>query len=416
MTAKIYHADIYGTRANKYNTLLNSDLQNIDWQEIEPNVPFYLFRPQAQELRTEYEMGWSIRDIFPVNVLGFQTHRDQFAIDFDENVLHARIADFYNKNLSDDELRSRFSLGTWEVGKARNKLRAENNWQSALTRCNYRPFDIRYYFAHSSVVDRVRPELIRSMINQQNLALNVPRQTKADTWLHAMVSRLPTPAIFVEIKDGSSVFPLWLYPENGTLETAEERRPNLNPIFISSLLELMGEIPSPEAIFYYAYAVFHALTYRERYAPFLKIDFPRLPLPANAESFHNLAILGAKLVSLHLLEAPELSKHGINFPVGGDHIVKKMRIADRYLPPALGNSGRVRLNDTEYFDNVPPEAWEFRVGGYQPAFKWLDDRVGRALTQDDITHYRQMIAAMRETSALLPAVDSAFLALLEDNS
>ena len=73
----------------------------------------------------------------------------------------------------------------------------------------------------------------------------------------------------------------------------------------------------------------------------------------------------------------------------------------------------MRLNETEFFDNVPPEAWEFRVGGYQPAFKWLDDRVDRALTQSDITHYRRMIAAMRETVALLPAVDAAFHALLE---
>ena len=176
--------------------------------------------------------------------------------------------------------------------------------------------------------------------------------------------------------------------------------------------EHLGETPTPEDIFHYAYAVFHAPTYRSRYAAFLKTDFPRLPLPPDAATFHALAALGEKLVALHLLEDPGLAKHGIDFPIGGDHVVKKMRGADRYAPPAGDTPGRVRLNDAEYFENVPQEAWEFRVGGYQPAAKWLDDRAGRALTEEDITHYRRMIAAMRETAALLPQVDAAFLPLL----
>lgn len=167
----------------------------------------------------------------------------------------------------------------------------------------------------------------------------------------------------------------------------------------------------------YAYAVFHAPTYRTRYAAFLKTDFPRLPLPPDAETFHALAALGAKLTALHLLEAPELNAHGIGFPEPGSHMVKKMKTAARYVPPAPdGAPGRVKLNDAEYFENVPPEAWEFRVGGYQPAAKWLEDRAERALTEDDITHYRRMIAAMRETAALLPEVDAAFSVLLAKNT
>jgi predicted helicase len=217
----------------------------------------------------------------------------------------------------------------------------------------------------------------------------------------------------VSVYDGSYVFPLWLYPDENSLEAGEERRPNLNPAFVRELTERVGEMPTPEAIFHYAYAVFHAPTYRERYAPFLKIDFPRLPLPADADTFHELAALGAKLVALHLLEAPELQPTGIAFPVSGDHLVEKRNAAKRYLPPTPdGQPGRICLNATEYFDNVPPEAWEFRVGGYQPAYKWLDDRAGRHLTEEDIAHYRKMLAAMRETVALLPAVDAAFRRML----
>ena len=122
---------------------------------------------------------------------------------------------------------------------------------------------------------------------------------------------------------------------------------------------------------------------------------------------------------LHLLEAPSLQRHGIGYPVVGDHHVVKMRPIDRYQLPTLldDNSrndgkaltGRVRLNDKEYFENVPLSAWEFRIGGYQPATKWLDDRAERTLTEADIQHYQRMIAALRDTALLLPDVDAAFL-------
>lgn len=201
-----------------------------------------------------------------------------------------------------------------------------------------------------------------------------------------------------------------------------KREANLNPQFVVEVQEHIGEEPMPEDIFHYAYAILHAPTYRRRYTAFLKTDFPRLPLPPDAETFRALAALGAKLVALHLLEDPGLQLHGIAFPVGGDHVVKKMLASERYVPapPELGaggpSSGRVRLNDTEYFDNVPPEAWEFRVGGYQPAFKWLDDRAGRALTEVEITYYRRALAAVRETAALLPQVDEVFGELLGRNA
>ncbi len=216
------------------------------------------------------------------------------------------------------------------------------------------------------------------------------------------------------MKEGNFAFPLWLYPKEGSLEAHEERRANLNPAFVAALAERVGTAPTPEDVFHYAYAVFHAPTYRTRYAPFLKIDFPRLPLPPDADTFHELATLGAKLVALHLLELPALTPTGIAYPVGGDHVVEKRNVAKRYVPPTPdGKPGRVWLNAVEYFDNVPPEAWEFRVGGYQPAFKWLDDRAGRVLTEAEITHYRKMLAALRETAALLPSVDAVFARMLD---
>ncbi len=147
----------------------------------------------------------------------------------------------------------------------------------------------------------------------------------------------------------------------------------------------------------------------------MKIDFPRVPLPHDAASFQAAAAVGARLVALHLLEDPALSRHGIRFPVAGDHRVKQMKPAQRYQPPTPADApGRVWLNEREYFDNVSPDAWAFRVGGYQPAAKWLEDRVDSCLTEDDITYYRKMLAALRETVALFPAADAAFARIIGD--
>jgi len=237
-----------------------------------------------------------------------------------------------------------------------------------------------------------------------------------DKYTHFLVANVPIiDRVFYSNRGAASVFPLWRYPTETESAIGMEREANLAPKFVSEVAERISDTPTPEDIFHYAYAVFHAPTYRTRYAAFLKTDFPRLPLPPDGETFHALAELGAKLTALHLLEDPALQQHGIGFPVPGSHTVKKMRTAERYIPPVDGKPGHVKLNDEEYFDNVPPEAWEFRVGGYQPAAKWLEDRAGRALTSDDIAHYRRMIAAMRETAARLPQVDAAFLTLLAKN-
>jgi REP element-mobilizing transposase RayT len=156
----------------------------------------------------------------------------------------------------------------------------------------------------------------------------------------------------------------------------------------------------PEDIFDYMYAVFHSPTYRSRYAEFLKIDFPRLPLTSKLELFRELCALGEELVGLHLMEkhAPIFTK----YPVAGDNRVEKVR----YTEPGQGApTGRVWINKEQYFDNVPPEVWEFHIGGYQVCEKWLKDRKGRQLSYDDLTHYQHIVSALAETIRIMAEID-----------
>ena len=155
---------------------------------------------------------------------------------------------------------------------------------------------------------------------------------------------------------------------------------------------------TPEDIFHYAYAVFHSPGYRSRYAEFLKIDFPRLPLTGNLELFRALARLGGELTALHLLESPKLDKPITEFIGGRNPEVEKVswsnehRVAwTRRRPPA--SSG------------VREDVWSFHIGGYQVCEKWLKDRKGRTLSKDDIAHYQKIVVALAETIRLMKEID-----------
>ncbi|MBI1879280.1 MAG: DNA methyltransferase, partial [Chloroflexi bacterium] len=429
--ANVYHADMWGIRTQKYEQLFEQGVELTHWEQMNPQSPFYLFTLQNVDLLAEYNQGWKLTEAIPLNVLGFQTHRDSFAVDFDYNTLHHRIEEMRETNLTDEEYRQKYDLRDnrdWQLARARVDLRHTSNWEGFLLKCSYRPFDWRYCYFSEIAADYPRRELKDHVAGKENLCINTVRQTKMSDWKHAVISDAPAPAVFVEIKDGSSVFPLYLYP---TAEAAKQkslldispwpadaanggRVPNLNPEFVAAvetklglvfkpdltgLQDLSGLEFGPEDIFHYIYAIFHAPAYRSRYAEFLKIDFPRVPLMSNVALFRSLCGLGRELVGLHLLESPNVGQFITRYPVAGDNRVEKGY--PKYVPPKDDQPGRVYLNKSQYFEAVPPEVWEFYIGGYQVPAKWLKDRQGRQLSYDDLTHYQQVIVALQQTIELM---------------
>ena len=172
----------------------------------------------------------------------------------------------------------------------------------------------------------------------------------------------------------------------------------------SAPLHIEGELSSfaPIDLLDYIYAVLHSPTYRETYKEFLKIDFPRLPYPKDVQQFWQLVSLGSQLRQTHLLEACPASRIDIgsqNMPISylisGNNTLSKLKF----------DAGKVYINETQYFENVSEIAWNFYIGGYQPAQKWLKDRKGRALNMDDIEHYQKIIAALMSTHYLMQEID-----------
>ena len=199
------------------------------------------------------------------------------------------------------------------------------------------------------------------------------------------------------------------------LSQSAARTPNLSREFISDceaklglrfVEEATGEPDSfaPEDVFHYIYAIFHSPRYRERYAAFLRVDFPRVPLTSSVPLFRRLGALGGELVAWHLLQHPELegvSDFSTRFPEGGDNCV------DKGYPKYDESRQRVCINKSQYFEGVSPELWAHMVGGYQVLDKWLKDRRGRTLGSEDITHYQRIVRSLGETQRLMRAIDAA---------
>jgi len=422
--AKVHHADLWGLRKEKYSYLEEADVSGTEWAELNPHSPHYLFIPFDDTLAQEYEQTWKITEVFTAYSEGVKTHRDHFAVAFDREELRQRIQILRRAEATDVELRERFGLsdtGSWALPPAREGLRKDRQWEGAMVPYLYRPFDVRHLFYHGAVVDRPRRDVMHHMLAGRNLALIANRQIRIQPIQHTWAAHHIVDLHILETANASAcVFPLYLYPEGERLVGAYshtplpgERRPNLSQDFIRALSEKLGLefIPDgrgdmektfgPEDVFDYAYAVFHSPTYRSRYAQFLRIDFPRLPLTSDRSLFKALAEKGGELVSLHLMESPKLENLITGFPISDSNLVEKVR----YSEPTADTPGRVYINKEQYFERVPPEVWEFQVGGYQVLEKWLKDRKGRELSYDDVVHYQKVVVALTETIRLMAEID-----------
>jgi len=419
---KVFHFDLYGKREMKYDFLSDSSLKSVNFQELKPEKPFLFFVPKNNKGSKEYEKGFRVDELFSVNVTGVVTARDSFVIDFEKPILKKRMEEFSDINFTDDSIRRKFfgnkkegkylagdSRG-WKMVEARKTIQSFNH-NDIIQKIAYRLFDDRYIYYHSSMVDWGREKFMYHFINKDNVGIDLCRQLVTDEYSHIFVTNKIVDDSFVSNKsrERGYVFPLYLYPDNPEqqiiIQTAE-RIPNLNTEIIKQIAEKLGltftneketteNTFAPIDILDYIYAVLHSLTYREKYKEFLKIDFPRVPYPKDQNTFWQLVKLGEEIRQIHLLESPTVEKYITQYPMDGDNIVTKPKYQD----------GKVYINNTQYFNFVPEIAWNFYIGGYQPAQKWLKDRKDRKLEIEDIFHYQKIIVALTETDRLMKEID-----------
>lgn len=420
--AHIHHADLWGLRPSKYTWLEDHDVTNTIWQQITSVSPFYLLTPRDETGLAPYNAFTSITDLFPIKNVGLYTARDHLTIHWDQQEIWRAVTTFVQ--LAPELSRSAFRLGDdtsdWKVALAQKDLLDSGPTREKVLPLLYRPFDIRYtYYTGRSggFICRPRADIMRHILAQENVALVTCRQLASLPWCHAMVSQIATDncAVSNRTRERGYIFPLYLYSAADRrdlfshLETVE-RHPNLNPQIVAALAAAHGRGPTPEAIFHYVYAVLYAPTYRARYAGFLRLDFPRIPLTADRELFDALAALGGRLVELHLLRSPELDPPLARFEGAGDGRVAKGK-GLHYDPDA----GRVAINAGQHFAPVSPEVWQYQVGGYQVCHKWLKDRAERQLSLAEVRTYCRIVTALARTIEVQRAIDAVYGAV-EDSA
>lgn len=446
--ARVFHADLWGERqmgrdGGKYGWLAANSVASTQWTELEPKPPGYLFIQRDEALLSEYEAGWSVPDIFSLNggpAPGIVTTHDQFAISWTPEESASKVEHLL-ATTTEDEARQRWRLcsqNQWDYGRAKRELH-EGSWRDRIEPILYRPFDVRYTVFDRNVAVHRRERVMRHMLAKENIGLLVMRQVALDdAYTHVGVSNsIVDNRTFYSNKGIMSLAPIYLYSSAQALEhgckTEDARQPNLDLKFTAELSELlrldfvsegMGDLGSsfgPEDVFHYIYAVLHSPSYRERYAQFLRADFPRIPLPDGLVQFRDLAALGRELTKIHLLESSVLDGAEIGFPIVGDDLIAQgypkyvgpgERVPSRSEPLTVGRvyiNGGGRLARGQYFEDIAPEVWEFRIGGYQPLHKWLKDRKGRRLSFEDQRHYIRIAAALRETIRLTAAIDEVGL-------
>lgn len=426
--ATVYHADLWGMRevyenkelvGGKYHWLAENDISSTDWKILNPEFEFYLFQPQNINLKSEYENFTKITDILLVNSLGVATARDNLTIQFNQDEIWETINKFID--LLPEDARSYFDLGKdvrdWSINLAQKDIKNFGLSKSQIFPIMYRPFDQRftYYTGNSRGFHCMpRSEVMNHIIKGKNLALATLRRPRNEIVDNFFVSDQITDKCIISSLDNASIFPLYLYPTNtptlfdSTPTNAPGgRKPNLSPEFISEFSQKLDlefifdgkgdktKTFGPEDIFNYIYAIFHAPIYRQRYAEFLKIDFPRVPLTANAALFCELVIKGDKLVKYHLMK--ETGTEISTYPIPGSDMVEQIKYHE--------NHQQIWINAEQYFDQVPQQIWNFYIGGYQVCQKWLKDRKGRQLNFDDINHYQNIISIISETIKIMENID-----------
>ncbi len=416
--SNIFHSEIWGLRKDKYEWLKRHNIKNTRWKRLKPKGEFYLFIPRDERLLKDYETYPKITDIFPVNSVGIVTSRDDFAIAFDRETLKRRLRQFIDKNMPDEIIRQTYKLNDtdkFKLSDARKDVMKDPDWQRHIVRLLYRPFDERWVFYHTSIIERSRKEVMQHMLAGENIGLITVRQVAEGVFNHALVTEnIIDYRITLSAKGGAYLFPLYLYQKQEKqekkavklsswllFEPASDyytRSPNISEEFIERLSRQYKKTPSPEEILYYTYAVLYSKTYRTRYAEFLKIDFPRIPFAGDYKVFSKMAKLGERLVNLHLMKV-NLTPVA-RFQGTGENRVEKLRYE--------GNKKRLYINSHQYFEGIEPEVYEYQVGGYRPCDKWLKDRKGRALSLEEIQTYCIIVTAINETIEIQEEIDKIF--------
>ncbi len=392
--AEVFIADLWGRRAQKLAALAAADLQSVQWKKLPQKTN--IWRAEGKG-RREYEKGFSLTEIFPQYSTGIVSMGDEFIITDKKQTLEKRLTGFLSKQINEQQLKFDFNLGkNYPKWILENKKGIEISAEKFI-KISYRPFDDRWTYFDKKLIWRTREKIMQHFLHGENTGLVFCKQVKQGDFNHIGIATNIIESSLISNKTGeiNYIAPLYLHYPDGN------EKPNISKEIWATINNIAGDA-TPENILDYIYAVLHTPVYRQKFAEFLKADFPRIPYPKNKKSFAALAEKGALLRQLHLLQGPHFDRLITTYPVAGDHRVEKPVFKKEQADATLG---KVYINRTQYFGDVPAAAWNFHIGGYQPAQKWLKDRKGRTLDAQQVRHYQHIIIALTRTHDIMGEIE-----------
>lgn len=410
--AKVYHYDLFGKREDKYKFLFDNNSDNIEWKELKFEAPFFLFIPQNEIIKSEYDRGISVKDMFRISSTGICSQRDSVVIHKTKESVKEIIKDFCN--LSKEENIRKYKIEKdgrdWQIQLAIDSIKkSELNKNGVIIQINYRPFDFYWTYYNGEAKGFMaypRTEVMEHFLNNKNnIGLVCDRGTKLQDISNIFISDKLIDLHLVG--SGSYIFPLYIYDTENVRKILREeneevggmfedikhfenkgRIENFTPKFRKFINEKYGEI-KPEEILGYIYAILFHKEYRKKYFDFLKIDFPKIPFVESKDYFLKFAKLGEELYNLHL-ENLKIQKEV------GEPMFKDNKNKNEKIVKAIYNENEKDLfvNESLYFKNVDKEVWEYKIGGYQVLDKYLKSHKNENI---DYEHFENMIKILKRS-------------------
>jgi hypothetical protein len=386
--ARVFRADLFGARESKFSWLDAHSFDDSGFKEVKPVSPQFLFDRQNQKLRSEYDEGMSLADVFPTNSVGIVSARDGLSIQLSPDQVWSNVRKF--SSLSVSEARSQFSLGKdsrdWRVEWAQKDLKDSGLSKQKIVPILYRPFDRRYtYYTGVSrgFICMARSEVMENLVSGDNIAIIHPKYSKPST--RGFVTDCISGHKAYDAYDINYAFPLFIKDANSKLPNISKQAMDRCPV------------KDVESIFFYIYAVLNSTTYRSKYFDYLKNDFPKVQFTEDTSLFKRLSKLGKSLADLTLLRDDRLVGGPVSFSVKGSNRVERVRFDKKRK--------QVFINSSQYFDGIEENVWASNFGGYQVLEKWLKDRVGTVLSFADVTYYEKLVEALERSSKVVASID-----------
>jgi len=404
---RVAHTELWGERSEKYEVLLKSSLNSLSFNKINPSEPYYFFTNKQLSDDNSYHNGFSTSELFLEFGSGVQSDRDPLFVDFEKEPLQDRIKLLLSKNYNEKFIEE-YNVKDSSSYNLLSRIDSSKYQKDKITNINYRPFDVRAIYYDENLISRPGYKTNKHLL-KDNIGLVLKRGFDEPN---------SSPCFIVNsisdrrgwsrpgMQGAESIIPIYLYNFDDAFTSKLYRKPNLNNGIIENIsknvnLTFTEDEPTDKEntfsvynLIDYIYAVLNSPEYYLKYFEYIKIDFPKVPFPKKS-TFKRLVKLGSELRTIHLFESDVLNNFIASYPVDGTNSVDKIGFSNN----------RVMINADQYFDKVPEIAWNFYIGGYQPAQKWLKDRKGRTLTTDEIMHYQKIIVALTETDKIMKKID-----------